>query len=250
MVPTIIAPIPAFIASAWKCIRLKLATSYPPEGNETSIPTAKVISIAAAPQKTKPSNPRTIGMTSSIRKAAIPISAITARCKPPSCVSPPQSIKPHPMPEHETPKGQRTPRDSDLQPILDRIWSGMSLNSACKELGINTPAASQWLHADPARDTSYTRAREGRALVLQEEVLLLSKAASMGKKIEGSKIDAAALRVHLDAVKWAIGRMAPNTTPPEKHQIDVRYPDLTTEEIKARAMAKARRLLGDGDSSD
>ena len=72
----------------------------------------------------------------------------------------------------------------------------------------------------------------------------------MGKKMDGAKIDAAALRVHLDAVKWAIGQMAPRMTQPEKHQIDVRFPDLTTEEIKARALEKARRLLGDGNTSD
>ena len=154
------------------------------------------------------------------------------------------------MPQHETPKGQRGPRDTDLQPILDLIWEGKSLSSACRELGLNIPTASAWLHADPERETQYTRAREGRALGMQEEVLLLSKAASMGKTIEGSRIDAAALRVHLDAVKWATGQMAPKMTPPERREVDVRYPDLTTDELKARALEKMKRLLGDGEPSE
>jgi len=115
---------------------------------------------------------------------------------------------------------------------------------------LHIPQTSAWLHADPDRDAHYARAREGRALGMQEEVLLLSKAAAMGKKMDGSKIDAAALRVHLDAVKWAIGQMAPRMTQPEKVQVDVRYPELTTEELKARALEKMKRLMGDGEPSD
>lgn len=115
-----------------------------------------------------------------------------------------------------TPGAQRRPQPEDLPIILDRIWGGESLRSVCRSLGLHGPSTDAWMRADKARREQYERAREHRADALQEEALTLTRAASMGRKVSDgdggmTKLDPAALRIHLDAIKWAAGKMAPKT---------------------------------------
>lgn len=108
----------------------------------------------------------------------------------------------------------RRPQEGDLEPVLELIWEGKSLRAACTELGLHTPATSDWLHADVSpngRREQYMRAREGRAQALMEEGLTVTKAAALRQKVLGQPVDPSGARAYLDAIKWATGRMAPKT---------------------------------------
>ncbi len=112
---------------------------------------------------------------------------------------------------------QRRPQPEDLTPLLELIWEGLSLRSACEKLGLHTPSVSTWLHQDEDRREQYVRAREGRAEFLQEDALTVNRAAALGVTVANKKVDASGARGYLDAVKWATARMAPKTAPVERH---------------------------------
>ena len=111
------------------------------------------------------------------------------------------------------PAGQRRPTDDDLQPLLEMIWEGTSLRSACKKLELHIPSTSDWLHADETRREQYARAREGRAEYLAEDALAVNRAAALGVLVDGKKVDASGARGYLEATKWQTARMAPKTAP-------------------------------------
>lgn len=128
--------------------------------------------------------------------------------------------------------GQRRPTKEDLSPLLDMIWEGNSLRSACEKLGLHVPSTSTWLQSDEDRREQYVRAREGRAEALQEEGLTVTKAAAVGALVNGKKVDAAGARAYLDAIKWAAARMAPKTAPVQR--VAVSYENMTSAERRAR----------------
>ncbi len=145
--------------------------------------------------------------------------------------------------------GQRTPKDTDLDAILERVWSGKSLSSACRELGLHISSTSAWLHDDPDRDAQYARAREGRAEFLQEDSLAVNRAAALGAKVRDAagqerKVDASGAKGYLEAVKFAIGRMAPKTLPPQRHEHLHEFGSLSDEDLDARIRAKEAALAG------
>lgn len=113
----------------------------------------------------------------------------------------------------ETPgtKGKRRPVAEDLDPLLDRLWNGASLRTACGDMGLDTPSTSRWLDDDPDRSQQYARAREGRAHYLQEDALTINRAAALGIEVNSKRVDAGGAKGYLDAVKWATARMAPKT---------------------------------------
>lgn len=135
--------------------------------------------------------------------------------------------------------GQRTPKDTDLEPILDLIWGGKSLSAACRELGLHIPATSAWLHAEPTRDAQYARAREGRAEFLQEDALTVNRAAALGVQVGGKKVDASGAKGYLEAVKWSTARMAPKTAPVQRIDLTSRTRQMSDAEIEAELAALA-----------
>lgn len=141
-------------------------------------------------------------------------------------------------------RSQRDPQESDLQPVLTMIWEGKSLSAACRELGLHIPSTSAWLHADEGREAQYMRAREGRAEFLQEDALTVNRAAAMGVKVPGregaaaSKVDPSGAKGYLEAVKFAIGRMAPKTMPIQRVEHTHDFGELSDEEIDRRIAAK------------
>lgn len=109
--------------------------------------------------------------------------------------------------------GKRRPKMEDLETLMFLISEGKSLRAACVEMGLDPPSTHNWLDEDDARRQQYARARELRAECQQEEALVVSKAAALGLKINGHKVDAGGARVYLDAIKWSSARMAPKTAP-------------------------------------
>lgn len=142
--------------------------------------------------------------------------------------------------EPTTPEGKRRPRPEDLDAILQIVWDGRSLNAACKELGLHNPSTDTWIKSDPDRSEKYERAREGRGEALQEEALVVSKAAALGMDVNGRKVDPAGARVYLDAIKWAKGQMAPKTTAAMK--IDVAITDLPADARRSRIAELTSRM--------
>jgi hypothetical protein len=133
--------------------------------------------------------------------------------------------------------GKRRPKDGDLEPILELIWEGRSLRSACAELGLHVPSTSDWLHEDEGRREQYGRAREGRAEYLQEDSLTVNRAAALGIMVGDNSVDASGAKGYLEAVKFAIGRMAPKTIPPTRIDLTSRTRQMTDEEIAAEIAA-------------
>ena len=111
----------------------------------------------------------------------------------------------------------RRPRPADLEPILERIWEGKSLRATCIEFGLHTPQTHTWLKSDQARWDLYQAAVDGRVEGFTEEIITITRAAALGHKFNGQKIDAAGARVFVDAIKWAAGRMAPKSAPVQHH---------------------------------
>ena len=140
---------------------------------------------------------------------------------------------------------KRRPKDEDLEAVLELIWDGQSLRTACDKLGLHTPSTSTWLHADDKRCEQYVRAREGRAEFLQEEGLSVTKAAALGLPVNGKPVDATGSRAYLDAIKWATARMAPKTAPISRVRLS--FEELSDEELDARI---AERLHGDSETTD
>lgn len=133
--------------------------------------------------------------------------------------------------------GKRRPKDEDLAPLLEHIWEGLSLRKACEKLGLHVPSTSDWLQTDDGRREQYARAREGRAEVLQEEGLTVTKAAALTQVVAGKKVDPSGARAYLDAIKWATARMAPKTAPVQRIDVTARTRRMTDDEIEAELLA-------------
>jgi hypothetical protein len=130
--------------------------------------------------------------------------------------------------------GKRRPKDEDLDPILELLWDGQSLRSACLKLGLDTPSVSKWLDEDEKRRQQYERAREGRAEYLQEDAITLNRAAALAAQVNGKKVDASGAKGYLEAVKWATARMAPKKAPVDRHLVNLAFGDLSDEELSQR----------------
>lgn len=143
-------------------------------------------------------------------------------------------------------RGQRRPRPADLAPLLELIWNGKSLRSACQKLGLHAPATSEWIHADPDRREQYARACEARAEYLQEDALTMNRAAALGIKVGANKVEAAGARGYLDAVKWATGRMAPKTIPVQRIDVTHLTREMSDEELAAEIAAREARKNAEG----
>lgn len=147
----------------------------------------------------------------------------------------------------ETPEsaGKARPKDEDLEPILGLLWDGKSLRSACETLGLDTPSVSKWLDDDEGRRQQYARAREGRAEYMQEDALTVNRAAALGVTVAGKKVDASGAKGYLEAVKFAVGRMAPKAPPVQRIDLTSRTRHMTDEEIEAEIAAREA-----GDTAD
>lgn len=140
-----------------------------------------------------------------------------------------------------TDAGKRRPKDEDLEAVLELIWGGASLRSACEKLGLHVPSTSDWLHSDDGRGEQYARAREGRAEFLQEDALTVNRAAALGIQVGNRKVEPSGARGYLDAIKWATARMAPKTAPVQKFDITSRTRQMTDDEIAAEIAALESR---------
>ena len=131
---------------------------------------------------------------------------------------------------------QRDPKDEDLIPLLESMWEGDSLSACCRKMGLHIPSTSAWLHADEGREAQYARAREGRAQVLLEEVMVLARSSARKKQVDGSVPDPNGVRVLLDTQKWAIGLMAEKMAYREKRDLNIelkKIQEMTDEQIEA-----------------
>lgn len=141
--------------------------------------------------------------------------------------------------------GKRRPVAADIPAIMEIVADGKSLRAACRELGLHNPSTNDFIHNDPGYCEQYTRAKEQRAEVMQEEGLTVTKAAALGQPVNGKKVDPAGARVYLDALKWAAARMAPKTAPVSRVRLS--FEELSDEELDARI---AERLHGDSETTD
>lgn len=150
--------------------------------------------------------------------------------------------------------GKRRPQEEDLDPILELIWQGKSLNAACDILELHVPSTSDWLWADQGvaggRCEQYARAREGRAEYLQEDAITVNRAAALGVLVNGKKVDASGARGYGDIVKWATARMAPKTAPVERLAVTHEFGGLSDEDLDARIDAKLGKQAPDERSAD
>lgn len=133
----------------------------------------------------------------------------------------------------KTAKGQRRPKDADIDKVLEAISEGRALRAICRELGIHVPTTNAMLKrtTDELRER-YAHAREDRVEALGEEVLTIARAAALKKQIDGQDVDVAGARVLIDAVKWLGGRMDPRNN--ATHRVHVQYEDITPDERRAR----------------
>ncbi len=139
--------------------------------------------------------------------------------------------------------GQRRAKLEDAQAVFEIVAEGKSLRAACRELGLHTPSTHTLIDSDSGLREQYARAREGRAEVLQEDGLTITKAAALGQSVNGHKIDPAGARVYLDALKWAAARMAPKTAPVQR--VAHTFSHLSDEELAAEIAT----LSGDADDA-
>lgn len=137
---------------------------------------------------------------------------------------------------------KRRPQEEDLEPLLERLWEGKSLRAACGDLGLHVPSTSDWLHADEGRREQYARAREGRAEYLQEDALTVNLAAALGVQVAGKKVDPSGAKGYLEATKFAIGRMAPKTLPPQRVEHSGHIGTMTDDELAQRIAAMESRV--------
>ncbi len=132
----------------------------------------------------------------------------------------------------DQPRPQRRPTADDMPAIMEMISDGKSLRSACEKLGLHVPSTNTFIRADAELGEQYARACEDRADAVQEDVLIIAKAAALGHTVEGRKVDAGGARVLIEAAKWAIGRMAPKREPVRR--MHVQFEDMTSDARLAR----------------
>lgn len=129
---------------------------------------------------------------------------------------------------------QRRPKAEDIPALLELVAEGKSLRAACRDKGFHAPSTHTFIESDKERREQYARAKDLRAEHFQEQALTLGLAAALGQKVDGKSVDAAGLRVLLDAIKWAAARMSPKTAPSQRHVIS--YADLSADQRRARLM--------------
>jgi len=126
--------------------------------------------------------------------------------------------------------GQRRPTVDDMEPIFDAMAEGDSLRKVCKRMGLHTPTTHTFIHDNDDLRERYTHARELRAEVYAEEALTVTKASALGQQFQGKLVKADGARAYLDAIKWAAGRMAPNSGEIRR----VSFENLSDDEIELR----------------
>lgn len=147
--------------------------------------------------------------------------------------------------EAESTPGARRPISEDMPALLSAISEGASLRSACQAAGLDVPSTHRFINADDGLSQQYACAREARAEVYAEEGLAVTRAATLGEEFEGKKIDVAASRVYLDAIKWATARMAPKTAPVQRIDLTSRTRQMTDAEIAAEIAAMEFAAIDD-----
>lgn len=105
-------------------------------------------------------------------------------------------------------KGQARPKPADLALIIEGC-EAKSLRAVCRDLGFHAPSTLAMIDESPDLCEQYTRACEMRAFGLQDEALTVTKAAALGKTVDGKKVEAAGARAYFDAIRWANAQMAP-----------------------------------------
>jgi hypothetical protein len=137
-----------------------------------------------------------------------------------------------------TPKGRRRPVADDMAALFAFIAAGLSLRKACRKMGIDPSHTHTFIDSDADLRQHYARAREQRADHYAELGLKIGVGVFKG---EGEPDRA---RVALDAIKWAVGRMAPKSGPVQRiaHSFD----DMTPEERQARIVELQAEIARDG----
>lgn len=125
----------------------------------------------------------------------------------------------------------------DTPLLFELVAGGKSLRSACRDNGIDPASTYTFINSDLTLRQHYAHAKEQRGEVYQEEVLTIAKGAALGLSYDGRAIDAAGARVYIDAVKWAVGRMAPKSGEVRRLEMEVEIRDVTDEELDARVRA-------------
>ena len=146
----------------------------------------------------------------------------------------------------ETPIEQRRPTAEEIPGVLDDVAEGMSLRAACRKHGLHAPSTHTYIDTDQGLREQYARAREQRAEVYQEKMLTIGEAAALGVQFQGKKVDPTGARVLLEAVKFAVGRMAPKSGPVQQIDLTSRTRQMTDAEIAAEiAMLEGARPAED-----
>lgn len=99
--------------------------------------------------------------------------------------------------------GKSTFTHDKADTICEQLMEGRSLHSICKQEGMpSIGTVMKWLRENPAFSTQYAHAREAQAEVMGDKMVQLA--------LEPEKnADPQMLRVQIDAIKWAAGRMRP-----------------------------------------
>lgn len=84
--------------------------------------------------------------------------------------------------------------------ICDRISTGQSLKSICRETGIQERTVLRWVRDIEPFCQQYTRAREEQADADADAVN------DVGSRVLSGEIDPQAARVVIDALKWSAGK--------------------------------------------
>ncbi|MBI5940141.1 MAG: hypothetical protein HY859_06920 [Caulobacterales bacterium] len=142
--------------------------------------------------------------------------------------------------------GQRRPTEEDMPRFMELVSEGKSLREACRKLELHAPSTHTFIDSDDGLREQYARAKEQRAEHYQEDVLTVTKAAALGLKVNGQKVDAAGARAYLEATKWATARMAPKTAPVQRLDLTSRTRQMTDAEIAEEIAAFEAGARGDG----
>lgn len=97
--------------------------------------------------------------------------------------------------------------------ICERLAMGESLRQLCRDADMpDFSTVKRWLGKNDEFRAQYARAREDQADYMADEAIDAAR--------EADKDNAAAVRVHLDAIKWLAGKLSPK-----------KYGDKQTHEI-------------------